>query len=30
MTPENAPKDGIWDSDGVDFRSKYKALWGVG
>jgi ribose transport system substrate-binding protein len=30
MTPDNAPKNGIWDSDGVDFRSKYKALWGVG
>jgi ribose transport system substrate-binding protein len=30
MTVANAPKSGIWDSDGVDFRSKYKALWGVG
>jgi ribose transport system substrate-binding protein len=30
MTPENAPKSGIWDSDGVDFRSEYKKLWGVG
>ncbi len=29
MTPANAPKSGIWDSDGVDFRGKYKALWGV-
>lgn len=29
MTPANAPKSGIWNSDGVDFRAKYKAIWGV-
>lgn len=30
MTQSNAPSSGTWDSDGVDFRSKYKSLWGVG
>ena len=29
MTKANAPANGIWDHDGVDFKSKYKTLWGV-
>ena len=28
MTQLNAPANGVWDHDGVDFISKYKALWG--
>jgi hypothetical protein len=30
MTESNAPKSGIWDDDGVDFKSEYKKLWSVG
>jgi hypothetical protein len=29
MTKANAPKSGNWNDDGVDFKGKYKALWGA-
>jgi hypothetical protein len=29
MTKANAPKNGQWNDDGVNYKAKYEALWGV-
>ncbi|MHB2029137.1 MAG: substrate-binding domain-containing protein [Acidimicrobiales bacterium] len=29
MTAANAPKNGVWNDDGVNYEAKYKALWGI-
>ena len=29
MTSANAPKNGVWNDDGVNYKAKYEALWGV-
>jgi ABC-type sugar transport system substrate-binding protein len=29
MTQSNAPKSGIWNDDGVNFKAQYLKLWGV-
>ena len=29
MTSANAPKNGAWNDDGVNYMAKYKALWGL-
>ena len=29
MTSANAPKNGVWNDDGVNYMAKYKVLWGI-
>jgi ribose transport system substrate-binding protein len=29
MTAANAPKNGVWNDDGVNYEAKYEALWGI-